>query len=600
MPEGDPASASLQGRREAALDAVGGWLAASRGPARRLDPEELRSYANRNALDGWRLDVSFTDGVTRRLDLLANPVFPWTPLRVILVDRPPFLTWPHVEEDGALCILAEGATAKASNPVAAAKEVVGRACDLLEECIAGTNAEDFRAEFCSYWYWARTKDGPSVWSLLRPGGPMRIIRLWRGQKCFVVGEDDASLKAWLRSALGSDNPREPEPALFLWLDRPLVPSEYPETGEDVAALARRAGGDAVAELQLLAAGCPQAAVVVVGAESPNGPCLAAVSVSRRAGQSVKSLQKGFRPNRVPPEIASGRFFAGATVIRSVVDRADPAWVHGRGQDPRFARLRASRVVIVGCGSVGAPVAVMLAEAGVGRFALVDPDDLKWANVGRHPLGADSVGANKALALAKRIRTSFPHTEVEPHSVRWEDLPGDLGDEADLVVSATGNWPSDGMLNEWHVARGRTAPVVYGWTEAHACAGHAVAITGSGGCLECGFDDAGAPRLRVCKWESETTLQEPACGAVFQPYGPIELGHVSVMIAELAMDCLLGTVGTSTHRIWVDRRRRLAEAGGTWTAEWVRIAGDRADGGFLHEAVWAASADCRVCPVAPAA
>jgi len=258
---------------------------------------------------------------------------------------------------------------------------------------------------------------------------------------------------------------------------------------------------------------------------------------------------------------------------------------------------------LGCGSLGAPVALTLAEAGVGRLVLADPDRLTWANAGRHPLGAESVDANKALALAKRIRRSYPHIEVEASPTSWEDLPGGLGGArvaADLIVGAIGRWGSEGGLNEWHVASGRVPTVVYGWTEPHACAGHAVAITRSGGCLECGFDDAGTPRLRVCKWESETMLQEPACGAMFQPYGPIELAHVVAVIAELAMDCLLGNVVTSTHRIWADRRRRLSEMGGTWTAEWARNAGNRLDGGFLHECVWASSAGCRMCQLAPAA
>jgi molybdopterin/thiamine biosynthesis adenylyltransferase len=300
---------------------------------------------------------------------------------------------------------------------------------------------------------------------------------------------------------------------------------------------------------------------------------------------------------------SQRFFGGARVIRSSIDRADPAWVHGRGRDPRFARLRDSRVLVLGCGSLGAPVALALAEAGVGRLVLADPDRLTWANVGRHPLGADCVDEYKAVAVAKRIRRSYPNIEVEGHQTSWEDLPGGLGDlgvAGDLVVSAIGRWASEGMLNEWHLSTGRSPAVVYGWTEAHACAGHAVAITRTGGCLECGFDGAGRPRLRVCEWGSDTMLQEPACGAVFQPYGPIDLAHVVATIAELAMDYLLGSVTTSTHRIWVDRRSRVAETGGGWTAEWAKIAGDRLDGGFLYESVWASSGGCPMCQLAPAA
>src|SRR4051812_39736412 len=76
------------------------------------------------------------------------------------------------------------------------------------------------------------------------------------------------------------------------------------------------------------------------------------------------------------------------------------------------RLIGSNVTVLGCGSVGAPVAVALAQAGVGRINLVDHDALAWANVGRHPLGAPSLGRNKAEALAAKLRSDFPHATFE--------------------------------------------------------------------------------------------------------------------------------------------------------------------------------------------
>jgi hypothetical protein len=145
------------------------------------------------------------------------------------------------------------------------------------------------------------------------------------------------------------------------------------------------------------------------------------------------------------------------------------------------------------------------------------------------------------------------------------------------------------------------PIVYGWTEPHACAGHAVAIAGGGGCLQCGLTDTGQPLLRLTQWPDGSVLrQEPACGAVYQPYGPVELAHVVALVAELALDSLLGAVTTSVHRIWAGRRRLLEMAGGTWTAAWIEIARDRLDGGFVHERPWPASAACGECRRAEAA
>jgi hypothetical protein len=204
-------------------------------------------------------------------------------------------------------------------------------------------------------------------------------------------------------------------------------------------------------------------------------------------------------------------------------------------------------------------------------------------------------------LADRITTDYPHmVGVEAHGQCWEEVakatPGFLS-SCDLVVSATGDWAAEGALNEWHLSEGRRRPVIYGWTEPYACAGHAVAITGNGGCLQCGLSTAGVPGLRVTEWTPGVTQrQEPACGVVYQPYGPVELGQIVNLIAELAVDCLLGAITSSTHRIWAGRRTRLETSGGKWTPEWLTIAGNRLQGGFIEERTWQDSLSCIECRV----
>jgi hypothetical protein len=82
---------------------------------------------------------------------------------------------------------------------------------------------------------------------------------------------------------------------------------------------------------------------------------------------------------------------------------------------------------------------------------------------------------------------------------------DLATAADLIVSATGSWAADSALNRWHVSQGRDRPIVYGWTEAHACAGHGVAITqrSGSGCLQCHVGRTGTPSFKVVDWPDGT-------------------------------------------------------------------------------------------------
>ena len=90
-------------------------------------------------------------------------------------------------------------------------------------------------------------------------------------------------------------------------------------------------------------------------------------------------------------------------------------------------------------------------------------------------------------------------------------------------------------------------------------------------------------------------QEPACGAVYQPYGPAELTYTVGLIAEMTLDCLLGEFhGASLHRVWAGDRRRLVAAGGDWTKAWAEAVPERVEGRFIHEHAWEADERCVEC------
>ncbi|KQT60628.1 hypothetical protein ASG54_10605 [Aureimonas sp. Leaf460] len=233
------------------------------------------------------------------------------------------------------------------------------------------------------------------------------------------------------------------------------------------------------------------------------------------------------------------------------------------------------------------MALALAQAGVGCLDLVDYDTLSWANVGRHPLGAESVGANKAEELARSIRSRFPHLAVAGLPMDVFALMAsrpDILNDADVVVAATGSWAAEHALDRWHEAADRPSPFVYGWTETHAVAGHAVAIASDGAGLFAGIGETGVPKLKLFDWPGgDKALEEPACGAHYHPYGPVELGYVTSLVADLSVACLLGTVHRSTHRIWVTGKTRAAALGGRPTEEWDRLG--LADGGRQAELPW---------------
>jgi molybdopterin/thiamine biosynthesis adenylyltransferase len=413
---------------------------------------------------------------------------------------------------------------------------------------------------------------------LKPIPPSREVRVWDGKDIQVVGEDAEALVTWVRRRFGDGADITTRPAAFLWLDKPLLPADYPETAADLRALTGRAGDGAIVALDSVMRDEPREILAVLGAVGRGGAGLIAVRVVNpkllrsRPRSVAEPLSKGFRPGRTPQRFLIDRFFGVAPVVRSSVCRADAPWVHGRDQDSRTERLLATTVVVLGCGSVGAPVAVTLAQAGAGRIVLVDPDVLGWPNVGRHPLGATAVGRNKTEALAARLQADFPHLEIKglARDVQWLLEHDEARLEVDLIVAATGSWAAECALNRWHIERGRPMPVLYGWTEAHACAGHAVAIGREGGCLQCNLGRTGAPEFKVVTWPDggDANHEEPACGTHFQPYGPVELGFITAMISDLGLDCLLNPPATSVHRVFAAADGRVKMLGGRWSEQWL--------------------------------
>lgn len=79
----------------------------------------------------------------------------------------------------------------------------------------------------------------------------------------------------------------------------------------------------------------------------------------------------------------------------------------------LARLQASRVLVVGCGGVGAFAAEMLARAGVGHLVLLDNDLISDSNRNRQlPALTSTVGLKKCGVLASRLKDINPELDVE--------------------------------------------------------------------------------------------------------------------------------------------------------------------------------------------
>jgi adenylyltransferase/sulfurtransferase len=125
------------------------------------------------------------------------------------------------------------------------------------------------------------------------------------------------------------------------------------------------------------------------------------------------------------------------------------------------KLLASRVLLIGAGGLGCPLALYLAAAGVGRLGLVDDDVVDASNLQRQVLYSTSdVGRPKVEVAAERIRGLNPDVQIDRHRLRLDSSNAlELFEPYDVVVDGTDNFPTRYLSNDACVLLGK--PNVYG-------------------------------------------------------------------------------------------------------------------------------------------
>ena len=125
------------------------------------------------------------------------------------------------------------------------------------------------------------------------------------------------------------------------------------------------------------------------------------------------------------------------------------------------RLKAARVLVVGCGGLGSPVLLYLAAAGVGTLGFIDNDRVDDSNLQRQILyGTESVGLPKVQEAAQRLRSLNPHIVVQPHEVQLTAANAlAIFADYDLIVDGSDNFPTRYLVNDACVLLGK--PFVYG-------------------------------------------------------------------------------------------------------------------------------------------
>ncbi len=499
---------------------------------------------------------------------------------------------PHVLENGDLCTVPDSASIDSSDPVGLLRCTVDSVRRILED-----RAEaDFRDEFSVYWQRGIEEGEQRCLVIDSPENLPTNFHVLFGERFILVSKSSDTLDRWARNYLdGGTGVSTNKDGVLLELEGPLLPEEYPKTLFDLLTLSKKMRKVRRA-LENHIVSSSKRGFILLAQKTDAGHALAGVSYPGLGLKTRTRLHDGFRRGKTPQSVLVNRSFPAAKrtkVHRHSVERVDHGWVHARGNHQ--GDYQTNSVLVIGCGSLGGYVAHFLARAGVSGLTLVDKECLEWANLGRHILGAESVYRFKAEALGESLCKQMPHLQVTGIAKDWRHALGEdcsLFYEHDLAVVTTGDWRCESPLNIL-AQKGDTPPMIFGWLEPYAVAGHCLVSVAEGGCLACGMNRFGQFDHRVGDFEGTTLVREPGGCAHYQQYGPTALLPVASLISSEVLECLSDPPGESRITTWVSSERHFSEVGASISRSWSKRIQDE---GYekMYPRTWEPAWDCRVC------
>ena len=125
------------------------------------------------------------------------------------------------------------------------------------------------------------------------------------------------------------------------------------------------------------------------------------------------------------------------------------------------RLQCAKVLIVGVGGLGSPIALYLTGAGVGTIGLVDDDVVSISNLQRQVLYSEpEVGMPKALQAKRRLEALNSEVQIKAYPLRLtKENAQEIISQYDIIVDGCDNFATRYLINDTCVSTGKT--YVYG-------------------------------------------------------------------------------------------------------------------------------------------
>jgi molybdopterin/thiamine biosynthesis adenylyltransferase len=203
---------------------------------------------------------------------------------------------------------------------------------------------------------------------------------------------------------------------------------------------------------------------------------------------VKSMAGGF----TAWVEAGGEVVVEGTMTATQIDRySRHVLLSGVGEEGQLKLLR-SKVLIVGAGGLGSPVALYLAAGGIGALGIVDSDTVALSNIHRQVIhSTEDVGKSKTKSVKEKLQRINPDVAVTVYEERFEPANALKFVEAyDVIVDGSDNAGTKFLLNDAAFFAGK--PFIFGAAVRFRGQASVFYPKQGGPCLRCMFPDIPPP------------------------------------------------------------------------------------------------------------
>lgn len=549
---------------ESASFAVQEWLDRGSGSCSAKRDTKVR-FENGCA---WNIDLQ-DDGLDiKAVRLVLPPDFPASPCE-LYVSRDKFLELPHIEADGHVCLGLTPIPEDYDDPVAAVVRALSALQDklLAPAADAAWVAEQFNEEHVSYWaQWcisrrkaadhrpvpSRTYVDVGELGAWASGGIAGYVpgnskhRLFSLQVASVTDPHELSTRhRWAEGTLVRGS------GLFVRLPNSATwtPRDWPKTLESLDALIADATDHEVSLAHwvnstgwaddLVPQKRKKKARPKKSKDAPPGQRPMLVVLVHDGAMFGYQLYGSVMPRLQPPAIEPVH-----------ITRVDADWALARDHnlDMLHAR-RKKRVLLLGAGSLGSPLARALARAGVGQFDIVDAQVMGTENTSRHELGLTDAGYGKAQRIAEKIMQDVPGIVArgfQAEASMWATKNCKPG-VYDLVIECTAESSVRTFMSHMRAVLFGDCPVIHAWTEPLCSASHVVL---SQPAVPWPDDDPADELVNASDLSaSDTRIKVAACAGGFHPYGAADIELVAAFAAERVIAVLDDMTHVSTVWSW---------------------------------------------------